>query len=185
MRGGVLGGCAEALDRQLVGLVLRPVEHDVADVELVGLGRGADVVGATVGRVAVHRDREAAVGLEHEVAAREHVDGVHLLVPEREVVLGHAPFGDPAPDHVALAARDRDDAVDRVRVVDAPARAGDPQVAERCSRRVMQMTFGRSGSWLSDQTAAENITSSKAASKQPRMSGLGSAAASQLLRTRS
>jgi hypothetical protein len=49
----------------------------------------------------------------------------------------------------------------------------------------MQITFGRSGSWLSDQTAAANITSSNAPSKQLRMSGPGFAASSQLLRTRS
>jgi hypothetical protein len=95
------------------------------------LGRpSADVVGTTVGWIAVHRDRETAVGLEYEVAAREQIDGAHRLVPECEVVLGHATFGDTSADQVALVAGNGDDAVDRVRVVDAPARTGDLQVAE-------------------------------------------------------
>jgi transcription elongation factor GreB len=47
----------------------------------------------------------------------------------------------------------------------------------------MVTTRGRSGSWFSDQTAAQNITSSKAASKQARISGLGAAFASQSART--
>ncbi len=41
--------------------------------------------------------------------------------------------------------------------------------ATGCPIRVMQLTFGRSLSWLDDHTAAENITSAKASSKRSRI----------------
>ena len=49
----------------------------------------------------------------------------------------------------------------------------------------MQVTFGWSGSWFDDQTVAENITSSKAQSKQSRMTGDGSSFSSHVARTTS
>ena len=52
--------------------------------------------------------------------------------------------------------------------------------------RVMQVTFGRSGSWLSDHTAAENITSSKAGVEAAAHAGVGiGMISSQLIFTRS
>ena len=47
----------------------------------------------------------------------------------------------------------------------------------------MQLTFGRNVSWLDDHTAAENITSVKASSKQARMASDGLERASQFSAT--
>ncbi len=49
--------------------------------------------------------------------------------------------------------------------------------------RVMQVTFGRSGSWFDDQTAAENMTSSNAASNRSRIAGDALARPSQVSAT--
>ena len=84
------------------------------------------MVGPVAGRVGVDGDDVRAVVLDLHPAAVEDVDGAHVLVPEGEVVLGHPVRADPAADLVALVAGDRDDPVDGVRVVDAPAAARDP-----------------------------------------------------------
>ena len=49
--------------------------------------------------------------------------------------------------------------------------------------RVMQLTFGRSLSWLDDHTAAENITSANASSKRSRMASEALARLSQFSAT--
>ena len=49
----------------------------------------------------------------------------------------------------------------------------------------MQVTFGCRGSWFDDQMAAENMTSSKAQSKQSRMTGAGCSFSSHSARTSS
>ena len=147
------GGCrrcaAQAFDGDLVRVVPAPVEQHVADVELVRLGRRGDVVGAgRSSRLAVDGDLVGAVGSDLHPAAVDDVDGAHVRVPEREVVLGHPVRADPAADDVLLVAGDRDHPVDRVGVVDAPAGAGDPPPSTSCASRVMLVTLGRSGSWL-------------------------------------
>ena len=47
----------------------------------------------------------------------------------------------------------------------------------------MQLTFGRSLSWLDDHTAAENITSANASSKRSRMASEALARLSQFSAT--
>ena len=123
------GGPRRTISSQL-GSSAAPVEHHVADVELVRLRRRLHVVGAAAGRVGVDGDDERAVGLGHEVVAVEQALGAHAVVPEREVVLGHPVRADAAADLVALVARDRDDPVDRVGVVDAPPGARDAQAVD-------------------------------------------------------
>ena len=62
----------------------------------------------------------------------------------------------------------------------------DPGIARPetgCPIRVMQLTFGRNVSWLDDHTAAENITSAKASSKQARMAADAFERASQFSAT--
>ena len=52
-----------------------------------------------------------------------------------------------------------------------------------CASRVIVVTFGRSGSWLDDHTAAENITSSYAASNRSRIASDAFARPSQVSAT--
>ena len=78
------------------------------------------MVGPPVGGIGVDGDGEAAVGVHLHGAAVEHVDGSHVRVPQREVVLGHPVLADPAVNLVAFVSRYRDDPIHTVGIVDAP-----------------------------------------------------------------
>lgn len=52
-----------------------------------------------------------------------------------------------------------------------------------CASRVMQLTLGRSLSWLDDHTAAENITSANASSNRSRIASDALARPSQVSAT--
>ena len=98
------GRTTEPFDAELVGGVGRPVEHHVTDVELLRRSARLDVIGPAVRRVGVDRDRERAVGSQLEIVARQDVDRIHTVVPEREVVLRHALLRDASVDDVPLVA---------------------------------------------------------------------------------
>src|SRR6476659_5671029 len=60
---------------------------------------------------------------------------------------------------------------------------GTSRPSTGCASRVIQPTFGRSLSWLDDQTAAENITSVNASSKRSRIASEALARLSQVCAT--
>src|ERR1700742_398907 len=104
----------------MVGVIAAPVQQHVANVELVGLGGRPHMVGPTVGGFGVDGDGEATVRVDLHGAAVEDVDGAHVGIPQREVVLGHAVVADPAVNLVTFVTRYRDHPIDAVGIVDAP-----------------------------------------------------------------
>ena len=114
------GGITQAFDPQFVGFIARPIQHHIANVELVGLGGRLNVVRTAVRGLGVYADGKCSVFVEYEVVARENINRVHVLVPKREIVLGHAVLAHAPVNSVFLVPRDGNDSVDRIRVVDAP-----------------------------------------------------------------